>query len=47
MAQLHGKGESKALDQLKTIEFLGGISNKKLDLLKKGWEQKKCHSLAT
>ncbi len=32
---------------LKTIEFLGGISNKKLDLLKKGWEQKKCHSLAT
>lgn len=30
---------------LKTIEFLGGISNKKMDALKKGWEQRNCKSL--
>jgi glutamyl-tRNA synthetase len=31
---------------LKTIEFLGGISNKKMDALKKGWERKDCKALA-
>lgn len=30
---------------LKSIEFLGGISNKKMDALKKGWEHKDCKSL--
>jgi glutamyl-tRNA synthetase len=30
---------------LKTIEYLGGISNKKLDQLKKGWDNKDCKAL--
>lgn len=30
---------------LRTIEFLGGISNKKLDQLKKSWEKKDCKNL--
>lgn len=30
---------------LRTIEFLGGISNKKLDTLKKGWQAKDCKNL--
>jgi glutamyl-tRNA synthetase len=30
---------------LRSIEFLGGISNKKADALKKGWEKKNCHEL--
>lgn len=30
---------------LKTIEFLGGISNKKIDILKKGWEKRDCKTL--
>jgi glutamyl-tRNA synthetase len=30
---------------LKTIEFLGGISNKKMDALKKGWDHKDCKGL--
>lgn len=31
---------------LKTIEFLGGISNKKMHLLTKAWEQRDCSALA-
>ncbi len=31
---------------LKSIEFLGGISNKKGDLLKKAWERQNCRELA-
>jgi len=30
---------------LKAIEFLGGISNKKVDILKKAWEQRDCKVL--
>lgn len=30
---------------LQAIEKLGGLSNKKLDLLKKGWEKKDCRSV--
>lgn len=30
---------------LRAIEFLGGISNKKMSLLKKGWEDRNCASL--
>lgn len=30
---------------LNTIEFLGGISNKKMDALKKGWDQRNCKGL--
>ena len=30
---------------LKAIEFLGGISNKRMDALKKGWTQRNCKSL--
>jgi len=32
---------------LNTIEFLGGVSNKKMDVLKKGWEKRDCKSLMT
>lgn len=32
---------------LNAIELLGGISNKKMDLLKKGWAKKNCTELAT
>ncbi len=31
---------------LSAIEALGGISNKKMDVLKKGWEKKTCQELA-
>lgn len=31
---------------MQAIEMLGGISNKKLDALKKGWEKKDCKALA-
>ena len=30
---------------LKAMEFLGGISNKKMDALKKGWERRDCKAL--
>lgn len=30
---------------MNTIEFLGGISNKKIDALKKGWDKRDCKSL--
>ena len=32
---------------LNTIEFLGGISNKKIDILKKAWEKKDCKELTS
>jgi glutamyl-tRNA synthetase len=32
---------------LRSIEFLGGISNKKAEALKKAWEKKHCHELMT
>lgn len=40
-----GKDRTRAR-MLKTIEFLGGISNKKMDALKKAWEQRDCKALA-
>lgn len=30
---------------LRSMEFLGGISNKKMSLLKKGWDEKNCQAL--
>jgi glutamyl-tRNA synthetase len=39
-----GKDRARAR-LLKTIEFLGGISNKKMEALKKGWDQRNCKSL--
>lgn len=44
--EILGKDRARARF-LKTIEFLGGISNKRLDALKKGWAQKDCKSLAS
>lgn len=41
-----GKDRSRARF-LKTIEFLGGISNKKMESLKNCWEQRNCKSLLT
>lgn len=38
-AEILGKDRTRAR-LLKSIEFLGGISNKKMDALKKGWEKK-------
>lgn len=32
---------------LRTMEFLGGISNKKMSMLKKQWEERSCSSLMT
>jgi glutamyl-tRNA synthetase len=32
---------------MQAIEALGGISNKKMDALKKGWEKKDCKALFT
>lgn len=42
--EILGKDRARARF-LKTIEFLGGISNKKMDALKKSWEKKDCKSL--
>ncbi len=39
--QVLGKDRTRARF-LKVIEFLGGISNKKMDALKKGWEKSDC-----
>ena len=39
-----GKDRARAR-MLKTMEFLGGISNKKMDILKKGWEKQDCKEL--
>lgn len=39
-----GKDRTRAR-LLKSIDFLGGISNKKMDALKKGWERKDCKEL--
>lgn len=44
-AELLGKDRVRAR-LLKAIEFLGGISNKKADALKKAWQKKDCKSLA-
>lgn len=41
---LIGKDRARARF-LKSIEYLGGISNKKMSLLKKGWEERQCQSL--
>ncbi len=41
---LLGKDRTRAR-LLKTIEFLGGISNKKMSELRKGWDHKKCSNL--
>ncbi len=43
-AELLGKDRTR-VRFLRTIEFLGGISNKKMDLLKKGWANKDCKEL--
>jgi len=43
-AGILGKDRTRAR-LLKSIEFLGGISNKKMDALKKGWEKRDCKSL--
>jgi len=43
---LLGKDRTRAR-LLKSIEFLGGISNKKMQQLKKHWDQKTCHLLMT
>jgi glutamyl-tRNA synthetase len=42
--ELLGKDRCRARF-LNSIEFLGGISNKKMDLLSKGWSQKNCQTL--
>lgn len=42
--ELLGKDRTR-VRLLNSIEFLGGISNKKMDLLKKAWEKKDCKSL--
>lgn len=42
--QLLGKDRTRARF-LDAIEFLGGISNKKMDALKKGWSNKNCSTL--
>jgi glutamyl-tRNA synthetase len=42
--ELLGKDRTRAR-LLNSIEFLGGISNKKLDLLKKAWHKKDCTEL--
>jgi glutamyl-tRNA synthetase len=44
--ELLGKDRTRAR-LLKAIEFLGGISNKKADALKKAWQKKDCASLIT
>ncbi|KAF3361705.1 Glutamate--tRNA ligase [Chlamydiales bacterium STE3] len=41
---LLGKDRTRAR-LLKSIEFLGGISNKKLDLMKKSWSKRDCKNL--
>lgn len=43
-AELLGKDRTRAR-LLKSIEFLGGISNKRMDALKKGWDKRDCKSL--
>jgi len=43
--ELLGKDRCRAR-LLNSIEFLGGISNKKMDLLAKGWTKKDCKELA-
>jgi glutamyl-tRNA synthetase len=43
---LLGKDRTRAR-LLQSIEFLGGISNKKMQALKKGWDEKSCQSLLT
>lgn len=43
-ADLLGKDRTR-VRFLRSIEFLGGISNKKMDLLKKGWANKDCKDL--
>jgi glutamyl-tRNA synthetase len=45
-AALLGKDRTR-VRLLRAIEFLGGISNKKLDLLRKAWQKKDCTSLAS
>ena len=42
--EILGKDRTRAR-LLKSIEFLGGISSKKMDNLKKGWEKKDCKHL--
>ena len=42
--KLIGKDKARAR-LLKVIEFLGGISNKKMDALKKCWAKKNCKEL--
>jgi glutamyl-tRNA synthetase len=43
-AGILGKDRTRAR-LLKSIEFLGGISSKKIDLLKKGWESRNCQAM--
>lgn len=43
-AGILGKDRTRARF-LKSIEFLGGISNKKMEILKKNWENKDCKEL--
>jgi glutamyl-tRNA synthetase len=42
--EILGKDRTRAR-LLGAIEFLGGISNKKMDALKKAWEKKDCKGL--
>lgn len=42
--EILGKDRTRAR-LLNTIEFLGGISNKKMDLLAKGWQKRDCKDL--
>jgi glutamyl-tRNA synthetase len=43
-AELLGKDRTR-VRLLRSIEFLGGISNKRMDALKKGWEKRDCKAL--
>jgi len=45
-AEILGKDLTRAR-LLKSIEFLGGISNKKMDSLKKSWDKRDCKALMT
>ena len=42
---LLGKDRTR-VRMMQAIELLGGISNKKIDLLKKGWEKRNCRDMA-
>jgi glutamyl-tRNA synthetase len=45
-AELLGKDRTR-VRLMNSIQFLGGISNKKMDALKKAWDQNTCKELIT